>query len=160
MYLREQWWDSQDHWADSYFLSERKLPTYLHLYLSCKQVSLMQVWLSAFLLCLQLFPHAQSPGVLTGCPMHLSWLGKGPSSNAVPHHCLLWLISSFCSFSVWAASPHFWKPVQLQQQRDLSTRARQIQEQLRRLINNLASLSPYSHSPSALCNCLSQKTWN
>ena len=37
----------------------------------------------------------------------------------------------------------------------VKARARQIQEQLTRLINSLASLSPYSHSLSAICNCLS-----
>lgn len=42
----------------------------------------------------------------------------------------------------------------------VKARARQIQEQLRRLINSLASLSPYSLSFSAICNGLSQQTRN
>lgn len=42
--------------------------------------------------------------------VHLPWLGKGPSSGTVPHHCLLLFIISVCSFSVWAASRHFRKP--------------------------------------------------
>lgn len=40
----------------------------------------------------------------------------------------------------------------------VKARARQIQKQLRRLINSLVSLSPYLHSLSAICNCLPQQT--
>jgi len=42
----------------------------------------------------------------------------------------------------------------------VKARARQIQEQLRRLINSFASLLPYLHSLSAICNCLPQQKWN
>lgn len=57
---------------------------------------------------------AGAAGAFTGA-------GAGPGSSTARLHCLLLFIISVCSFSAWAASPHFRNPAQLQQQRGLST---------------------------------------